>query len=97
MNAGAALRPGDLLSVAQALALLPVGRTMLYSLLADGSIPSIRVATVGSRRGRLLVRRDGLEAFVAALHYRHAAPPVPRGRPSVDVDALRARVLRRAP
>jgi hypothetical protein len=91
-----ALRPGDLLSVEQALALLPVGRTMLYALLAERAIPSIRVATVGSRRGRVLVVRAGLDAYVASLQGPAVARPVARRGAGVDVDALRVRVLREA-
>jgi len=90
------VRPGDLISVEQALHLLPVGRTMLYQLIAEKTIPSIRVATVGSRRGRVLVVRAGLEAFVASLQAPPVARPVARRGARVDVDALRARVLREA-
>ena len=87
------LLPGDLLSVPQALRLLPVGRATLYRLLAEEAIPSIRVATLGSRRGRVLVVRAGLEAFVASL----LGPPIARSvgprSLGVDVDALRARIV----
>jgi len=94
MSDAPSLRPGDLLSVEQALQLLPVGRTMLYQLLVEKSVPSIRVATVGSRRGRVLVLRAGLEAFVAALQTPSVARPDTRRGARVDVDALRDRVLR---
>ena len=90
------LQPGDFLSVEQALQLLPVGRTLLYALLGDRAIPSIRVASVGSRRGRLLVLRRGLEAFVASLLAPPVARPGARRGGRVDVDALRSRVLREA-
>ncbi|MCK6478613.1 MAG: helix-turn-helix domain-containing protein [Planctomycetaceae bacterium] len=85
------LLPGDLLSVAQALELLPVGRATLYRLLAEQAIPSIRVATLGSRRGRVLIVRGGLERFVASL----LGPPEERRvspRP-LDVNALRDRIV----
>ena len=90
------LRPGDLLSVEQALMLLPVGRTMLYQLIAEKTVPSIRVTTVGSRRGRVLVLRAGLDAFVASLQAPPVARAVAHGGARVDVDALRTRVLREA-
>jgi len=87
------LAPGDLITVAQALQLLPVGRATLYRLVAEGTLPAVRVASLGSRRGRVLVVRAGLEAYVAGLR----APPVPRPAARrgacVDVDALRSRVL----
>lgn len=96
MAEGPHLQPGDLLTVEQALALLPVGRTMLYQLIAEKTVPSIRVATVGSRRGRVLVVRARLEAFVASLQAPPVARPDARRGARVDVDALRARVLREA-
>ena len=69
---------------------------MLYQLLAEGTVPSIRVATVGSRRGRVIVVRAGLEAFVASLQAPPVTRPVGHGGARVDVDALRVRVLRGA-
>lgn len=90
------LRPGDLLTVQEALRLLPVGRATLYRLIAEGTLPAIRVASLGSRRGRVLVVRAGLEAFVAS---RRAPPPArPAGGRgfALDVDSLRTRVLGRA-
>lgn len=88
------VQPGDLLTVAETLRLLPVGRTMLYALLTEGTVPSIRVATLGSRRGRVLVLRRGIDAFVASLQAPPVARPVARWGARIDVDALRARVLR---
>ena len=55
---------GDLLTIRQALDVLPVGRSTLYSLVAEGTIPSLRVRCAGSRRGRILIRRADLEAFI---------------------------------
>ena len=86
------LRPGDLLTVPQTLEVLPVGRSLLYQLLAEGAIPSIRVASIGSRRGRVLVLRRGLEAYVENLLPATGASSAG----ALDVDALRARVLRSA-
>lgn len=58
------LRAGDLLTVKQARDLVPVGRTTFYELLAEGQIPSHRIRTKGSNRGRILIHRVDLEAFV---------------------------------
>ena len=58
------LNPGDLLSVKQALALVPLGRSTIYRLIEEGQIASIRVKCTGSRRGRILVRRIDLAAFI---------------------------------
>ena len=55
---------GDLLTIRQALAILPLGRSTLYSLVAEGQIPSIRVGCAGSRRGRILIHREDLDAFI---------------------------------
>ena len=84
-----ALAPGDLLTVPAALALVPVGRTLFYELIRDGQIPAVRVKATGSRRGRLLVHRDDLAAFVARA--REGATPAPT---APDVDGIHARVRR---
>ena len=55
---------GDLLTIRQALAILPVGRSTLYSLVAEGQIPSHRIRTKGSNRGRILVHRADLDTFI---------------------------------
>jgi len=83
------LRPGDWLSVREALALLPVGKSMLYRLVGEGRIPAIRVASVGSRRGKWLVERAGLEAYVARLRAATTSREV-----KVDVDQVRDRLRR---
>jgi excisionase family DNA binding protein len=90
------LQPGDLLSVVQALQLLPVGRATLYRLVAEGTLPAVRVASLGSRRGRILVVRAGLEAYVEGLRARAVTRPAGRGGLALDVDALRSRILGRA-
>ena len=58
------LSPGDLITVKQALALVPIGRSTLYSLVARGALPSYRVGATGGGRGRVLVARADLEAFI---------------------------------
>lgn len=90
-DSGAALREGDLLTVAQALRLVPVGRSTLYALIESGELPCYRVTALGSRRGRVLVHRGDLEAFVARA--RHVAPTAAVVAP--DVDALLSRVRAR--
>lgn len=85
------LRPGDLLTVAETLEILPVGRTMLYALVDQGVIPSIRVASAGSKRGRILIRRADLERFVAD---RLAERPAPEST-KVDPRAIRDRITGR--
>jgi excisionase family DNA binding protein len=90
---GPAIREGDLLTVAQVLKVLPVGRTMLYQLIAERTIPAIRVASIASRRGRVLVLRKGLDEYLARL--RNPEPPPVREPVAVDVDTLRARILAR--
>ncbi len=86
------LARGDLMTVHQALELLPIGRSLLYQLADEGQIEAIRVATVGSRRGRILFERAAIEDYVARL--RGEAPK--RKPVNVDVDAILARVRRTA-
>jgi len=85
-----ALAPGDLLTIAQALAILPVGRSTLYALLESGQLPHYRVRAPTAPRGRILVARADLEAFVAGA--RQAAPRAPV---RADPDAILARIRRR--
>lgn len=81
------LAPGDLLTVAEVLALLPVGRSTLYALAAAGGLPSVRVGAAGSRRGRLLFWRADIEAYVESA--RQGARRAPVG---LDADAVLAKV-----
>ena len=61
------LSPGALISVKRALALVPVGRSTFYKLVAEGQIPSVRVRCAASRRGRILVHRADLAEFIDKL------------------------------
>ena len=58
------LAEGDLLTVAQALRLMPVSRSAFYRLLDAGEIPSVRLGGVGGPRARVLVLRIDLERFI---------------------------------
>ncbi len=84
------LREGDLLTAHHALKLLPVGKSLLYQLADEGQIEVIRVASAGSRRGRVLFERAAIEEYVARL--RGEAPK--RSLVNLDVDQLLARVRR---
>ena len=86
------LREGDLLTAPQALKLLPIGKSLLYQLAEEGQIEAIRVASVGSRKGRVLIVRASLEEHVARL--RGDAPK--RQPVKIDVDQMLARVRRTA-
>ncbi len=77
------IREGDLLTVAQVLRLLPVGRSTVYQLVEEGRLPACRVRTAGSRRGRVLIARVDLEAFLAGARQAATRAPV-----RVDVDGL---------
>ena len=86
------LEEGDLLTVAQALKILPVGKTTIHDLVNEGALPCIRVGTVGSRRKRILLLRSGLDEYVRRLRMveweKDARPTA-----TVDPDAVRGRVL----
>jgi excisionase family DNA binding protein len=84
------LAEGDLLTAAQVLKILPVGKATLYALAASGELPSFRVTALGSRGGRVLFHRSDVEAFVQRA--RQAAPRAPVG---VDADELLRRVRAR--
>lgn len=92
MSEPRALAPGDLLTVQQALQLLPVGRTLLYRLVEEGQIRSIRPRSVGSRRGRILVFLDSLESYIRR---EEAQAPSSRVLTKVSVDDLLGRTPRR--
>jgi len=84
-----ALSPGDWLDVPGALELLPVGKSMLYRLMGERQVEAIRVGSVGSRRGRWLISRRGLEEYVE----RRRAAMAPR-EIKADPDAILARIRR---
>jgi hypothetical protein len=81
---------GGLLLIPEVASLLRVSRALAYRLCTDGTIPSARIACVASRRGRLVVRREDVDAYVVRL-FAGQAPRAPR----LDVDAIHARVRRR--
>ncbi len=58
------LDPGDLVTIREALELVPVSRSLLYALVAQGQIPSIRVGRAGSRRRRILIAKADLLVFI---------------------------------
>ena len=86
------LERGDLLTVTQALQLVPIGRTTLYALCESGVLPHFRVRAPGSRRGRILLARRDIEAFLETA--RQGATRAPT---SLDIDAIHDRVRRRRP
>ncbi len=89
MNDCRRLEPGDLLTVRQALAIVPVGRSSLYELLKEGRLPAYRVQVAPGRRGRLLIHREDLEVFAESCRTGgHTAPKKAR----VDVDDVLSRV-----
>ena len=64
MTAPAELFEGDLLTIRQEGRLVPIGRSTLYALVDSGQLPSYRVSPTGSRRGRILIHRADLKAFI---------------------------------
>jgi len=84
------LAPGDLLTAGQVLQLLPISKSALYKLAAEGVLPSLRAGAPGSRRGRLLFWRGDIEAFVARA--RQAAT---RASVRPDADGVLARLRAR--
>ena len=89
MNDCRRLEPGDLLTVRQALAIVPVGRSSLYELLKEGRLVAYRVQAAPGRRGRLLIHREDLEVFAESCRTgAHTAPTPPR----LDVDDVLSRV-----
>ena len=83
------IREGDLLTVAQVLRIVPLSRTTGYALVDSGQLPSYRMSAAGSRRGRVLIARADLEAFLAGARQAATQAPV-----RVDVDKLLERVRR---
>ncbi len=83
------LRGGDFLTVAQVLRIVPLGKATVYQLVEEGRLPACRVRTAGSRRGRVLIARVDLEAFLAGARQAATRAPV-----RVDVDGLLRKVRR---
>lgn len=83
------LEPGDLLSVPQALRLLPVSKATMYRLVSRGEVPALRIPTAGGGGGRVLISRQGLEDFV-----RRMLSEAPKAVPE-SVDEILARTDRR--
>ena len=83
----------DLLVMSEVASLLRISKALAYRLCTDGTIPSARIACVASRRGRLVVRREDVDAYIERLF----AEPGTRAKHAVrlDVDAIHARVRRR--
>ncbi len=72
--------PGDVITVQQALKICPISKTLMYGLIDDGTIPGFRVTSISSPRGRILVRRADVEAFMR----RGFEKATPRRRESID-------------
>ena len=83
------LAEGDLLSVAQVTRLVPLAKSTIYALIENGALPHYRVSAAGSRRGRILIGRADLEAFVERARRAATRAPV-----RVDVDTVLERVRR---
>jgi excisionase family DNA binding protein len=81
------LAEGDLLTVAQARRFLPVAPSTIYRLVETGRLPAHRIKTTEGGRGRLLIHRADLVAFVAKTRETR-----PREPTAVDVDGLLEKV-----
>jgi len=82
-----------LLLVPEVAALLRISKALAYRLVRDGTIPSARISCVASRRGRLVVRRQDVDAYIDRLFAEQATPVTRSVR--LDVDAIHAQVRRR--
>ena len=83
---------GDLLTPREAMRLLNVSKSLIYKLCDEGTLPSVRIASAGSRRGALRIWRRDLDEYIARLRGE-----TPRRQPvKVDVDEILAHVRRRA-
>jgi hypothetical protein len=83
----------DLLVIAEVASLLRISKALAYRLCTDGTIPSAKIACVASRRGRLVVRRRDVDAYLDRLFAAQAQPA--KRIVKLDVDAIHARVRRR--
>jgi Helix-turn-helix domain len=57
--------PGDLLTAVQVQQVLPIGRSSLYRLIDAGHLEVVRIPSVGSRSGRVLILRESLDRFIS--------------------------------
>ena len=76
--------------MAEVLRIVPLSKTTVYALIESGQLPSYRVSVAGSRRGRVLIARRDLEAFLDSARQSATGASV-----RVDVDGL-LREVRRA-
>ena len=77
------VREGDLLTIAQVQQFLPVGRSSIYALCESGELAHYRVGATRRRKGRILVHRDDLLAFIGKSRQARSVAPT-----RVDVDGL---------
>ena len=84
------LREGDVLSVQQALRLMPISKSAFYRLLDNGEVPCVRLGGVGGHRARVLVLRVDLEAFIERRRVAATGRRVAR----VSADELLTRIRR---
>jgi len=82
---------GDLLTVAEALRILPVGRSTIYRMIEAGRLSALRVPSTGSRRGRVLVLRSSLDELIASGLRRQVAAS---SAGETTSDTIAARVIR---
>ncbi len=82
-----------MLTVAQALRLLPIGRSTLYAFIESGRLPAYRVQAAPGRRGRLLISRRDLAVLLDNSRTGgHTAAQAARA----DVDAILSRLRKGA-
>ncbi len=84
------LSEGDLLTIVQALRILPISRSAFYRLLDAGELPCVRLGGVGGPKARVLVLRADIEAFIE----RHRVAATGRRVARVSPDELLDRIRR---
>lgn len=80
----------ELLTLDEVRRILRISKSLAYRLCDDGTLPCARIAALGSRRGRYVVRRSDLQAYLDRLF----AAAQPREVP-LEVDAILATVRHR--
>lgn len=83
------MRDDEVLTPRQVMRRLNVGKSLVYQLAADGTIPSIRIRSAGSRRGALRFFASDVEAYLARLRAESRGQAL-----APDPDEIRRRVLR---